>query len=187
MMITIQKPSFLLFHILLLFFLPLKITSSSPTTQAEALIKWQNTLSPPPPPLNSQSLTNLSNLYNWTAIVCHTTGSISEINLSNANLSGTLTQFNFISFPTLTSLDLSSNNFCRSIPAAFGNLSKLNYLDLGHNNFEDIIPSELGLCTNLNMLALAGNNLSGVLPLSLSNLTKITDLPVKINPTKYGI
>ena len=118
-MTTIQK-SLLQFHILLLSLLPVRITSS-PTTQAEALVKWKNSLSPPSS-LNSWYLTNLNNLCNWKAIVCHTTGTVSEIKLSDANLSGKLTQFDFTSFYNLTHLDLNNNTLGGSIPPAIGNL-----------------------------------------------------------------
>ena len=70
-MTSFQKVHALLFHILLLSLLPLKITSS-PTTEAEALVEWKNSLSPllPLSLHSSWSLTNIGNLYNWGVIVC---------------------------------------------------------------------------------------------------------------------
>ncbi|KAG6724427.1 hypothetical protein I3842_03G259000 [Carya illinoinensis] len=178
---SIQRPPFVLFHFLILCLLPLKITSS-PRTQAEALIKWKNSLSPPLPlPLASWSLSDLNNFCNWTAIACHTIGTVSEINLSGTNLTGTLAHFDFSSFPDLTRLDLNSNNFSGSIPPAIGNLSKLTHLDLGTNSFEDEIPSEIGQLMELQYLCLFNNSLNGTIPNQLSNLQKVWYLDLGAN------
>ncbi|KAL4352862.1 hypothetical protein GQ457_06G028630 [Hibiscus cannabinus] len=99
----------LLFHVVLLSLLPLKITCSA-RTQAEALIRWKNTLSVVPPSLDSWSLSNLNNLCNWTSITCDdATATVSQINLSNSDLSGSISQFNFTPFANVTRLDLKNN------------------------------------------------------------------------------
>ncbi|KAG4913268.1 hypothetical protein AAZX31_19G153300 [Glycine max] len=174
-MTTFQKVHALLFHILLLSLLPLKITSS-PTTEAEALIKWKNSLSPPlPPSLNSSwSLTNLGNLCNWDAIVCDNTNTtVSQINLSDANLTGTLTALDFSSLPNLTQLNLNANHFGGSIPSAIDKLSKLTLLDFGNNLFEGTLPYELGQLRELQYLSFYNNNLNGTIPYQLMNLPKV--------------
>ncbi|TKY62323.1 LRR receptor serine/threonine-protein kinase [Spatholobus suberectus] len=173
-MTSFQKVHALLFHILLISLLPLKITSS-PRTEAEALVKWKNSLSPPLPlSLNSWSLTNLGNLCNWDAIVCDNTNTtVSEINFSGANLTGTLTGLDFASLPNLTQLSLNGNNFGGSIPSTIGNLSKLTLLDLGNNLFEDTLPNELGQLRELQYLSFYNNNLNGTIPYQLMNLPKV--------------
>ena len=108
-MAMIHSAPLFLIHILSLALLPLKITTS-PTTEAEALIKWKNSLISSSPLNSSWSLTNIGNLCNWTGIACHSTGSISVINLSETQLEGTLAQFDFGSFPNLTGLNLSTNS-----------------------------------------------------------------------------
>ncbi|KAK3444529.1 hypothetical protein EUGRSUZ_A01336, partial [Eucalyptus grandis] len=174
--------------------------SRSPTTEAQALVKWKNSLSPPPPPpsLSSWSLTNITHLCNWTGISCNSDGSISEISLSGSSLNGTLDALNFALFPNLTCFNVNNNNLEGSIPSSIGNLSQLRFLNLSGNFFEGAIPrsigqvrklekldlrvneltssipSELGLCSKLTYLALAKNSISGDLPLSLSNLVRLS-------------
>ncbi|GMN49040.1 hypothetical protein TIFTF001_018208 [Ficus carica] len=100
----------LLLHDILLLFLPFR-TTSTPRTQAEALLKWKNNLSSSPSTLNSWSLTNVNCLCNWTSIVCdNSTVEISQINLTNLNLTGTLDQFDFTPFQNITAFNLSNNN-----------------------------------------------------------------------------
>ncbi|GMN75399.1 hypothetical protein TIFTF001_056418, partial [Ficus carica] len=110
--------------LLLLTLLPLKITSS-PRTQAEALVKWKNSLSSADPSLSSWSLSNVNNLCNWTSIVCgDSTGEVSQIHLSSLNLTGTLDEFDFSQFRNLTAFNLNNNNLLGTIPPAIGNLSR---------------------------------------------------------------
>ncbi|GLU07796.1 hypothetical protein SLE2022_247430 [Rubroshorea leprosula] len=167
------KSSFILFQIFWFSFLPLKITAS-PRTQAEALIQWKNSLSFSPPSLNSWSTNNIGNLYNWTSITCDSsTGMVSEINLSNVNITGSLAQFNFTLFPTLTHFDLHNNNLVGSIPPAIGNLSKLTHLDLSNNNLINIVPVEIGQLTELQYVNLFNNSLNGSIPYQVSYLQKV--------------
>ena len=110
------------------FILPLNI-KSSPTTEAEALVKWKNTLLQSSS-LNSWSLNNVSNHCNWTGVTCNTAGTVSELHLSEKGINGTLAHFNFSSFPSLTYLDMSFNNLSDGIPLDIGNGRQLQYLSL---------------------------------------------------------
>ncbi|VVA26315.1 PREDICTED: MDIS1-interacting receptor like [Prunus dulcis] len=179
----VQKtPLFLLLlHISFLFLLPLN-AASSPRTQAEALITWKNDFASSPPSLNSWSVTNLNNLCNWTAIVCdHNTKSISQIDLSNFNISATLTHFNFTPFLNLTQFKLKGNNFTGPVPSAIGKLSKLTTLDLDTNLFSQEIPVQIGMLTELQYLSFFNNSLTGVIPYQLSNLQKVQFLNLGAN------
>ena len=161
-----KSTSLVLIHLLFLSLLPFRITSS-PRAQAEALVKWKNSLSSSTSLNSSWSLANLGNLCNWTGIVCDVAGSISEINLSDAKLQGTIVEFNFSSFPNLTSLNLNTNRLNGSIPTAVANLSKLTFLDMGSNLFSGRITSEIGQLTELQYLSLHDNYLIGDIPYQL--------------------
>ncbi|KAM1897279.1 hypothetical protein ACFX13_032597 [Malus domestica] len=125
-----------LYMLLLLSAFPLiKTTSISPRKQAESLVKWKDDWYSSPSLLNSWSLTNLNSLCNWTAISCSKTTTVSKIDLSDMQITGTLSLFDFPLFPNLTHFNLSANNFRGRIPHAIGNLSKLTSLDLGNNFF----------------------------------------------------
>ncbi|XP_016650389.1 PREDICTED: probable leucine-rich repeat receptor-like protein kinase At1g35710 [Prunus mume] len=202
-----HKPTFLLLllHIFLLALLPFKAISS-PKTQAEALLTWKNTFYDAPPSLTSWSLTNLNNLCNWYAIVCdQSSKQVSQIDLSNLDISATLTDFNFTPFLNLTQFNLNGNNFEGPIPSAIGNLSKLTtldlawnslegpipssigqlrelkYLDLRENSSNSSIPSELGLCTKLTYLDLSSNHLEGKIPPSIGQLRELQHLDLSNN------
>ncbi|KAJ7977192.1 putative Receptor protein kinase [Quillaja saponaria] len=171
----------LLFQILLISFLPLKVASSA-RTEAESLVKWKNSLSlPVPSSLNSWSLTSLNNLCKWSAIVCDKTNqTVLEINLTDANITGTLFQFDFASFPNITLFNLNNNSLSGPIPSAIGNLSRLTFLDLGNNLFEDI-PAELGQLKELQYLSLFGNNLNGSISYQITTLQKVQYLDLGSN------
>ncbi|CBI37167.3 unnamed protein product, partial [Vitis vinifera] len=173
---THRAPLFLI-PILFLVLLPLKVTSSS-TTEAEALIKWKNSLISSSLLNSSWSLTNTGNLCNWTGIACDTTGSVTVINLSETELEGTLAQFDFGSFPNLTGFNLSSNSKLNgSIPSTIYNLSKLTFLDLSHNFFDGNITSEIGgNLGKLEFLNLTDNSFRGPLSSNISRLSKLQNL-----------
>nr|GMD18665.1 MDIS1-interacting receptor like kinase 2-like [Ipomoea batatas] len=156
-------------------FFPLE-TIASTTTEAEALLKWKSSLSVFKGfsfPLDSWSLSNLTNLCNWSGIVCNGDGAaVSEINLPNANLSGTLHHLNFTSFPSLTGFNITGNYFNGSIPPAIADLSNLVFLDLSYNEFDGNIPPQIGNLTELQHLDLSVNFISGVIPHQIGNLRR---------------
>nr|GMD13947.1 MDIS1-interacting receptor like kinase 2-like [Ipomoea batatas] len=166
-------------------FFPLE-TIASTTTEAEALLKWKSSLSVFEGfsfPLDSWSLSNLRNMCNWTGIVCNGDGAIvSEINLPNAYLSGTLHHLSFTSFPSLTRFNITGNYFNGSIPPAIGDLSNLVFLDLSYNEFDGKIPPQIGnLRRELQYLDLNGNDLSGIIPHQIGNLQKVWFLDIGHN------
>nr|GLL30749.1 probable leucine-rich repeat receptor-like protein kinase At1g35710 [Ipomoea trifida] len=159
-------------------------TIASTTTEAEALLKWKTGLSiccGLSFPLNSWSLSNLTNLCNWRGIVCNGDGAVSQINLPNAHLSGTLHHLNFTSFPSLTGFNISGNYFNGSIPPAIGDLSNLVFLDLSYNEFDGNIPPQIGNLTELQHLDLSVNFISGVIPHQIGNLRELQYLDLNGN------
>nr|GLL30762.1 probable leucine-rich repeat receptor-like protein kinase At1g35710 [Ipomoea trifida] len=135
-------------------------------TEAEALLKWKSSLSiccGLSFPLKSWSLSNLTNICNWRGIVCNAGGAISEINLPNADLSGTLHHLNFTSW-----------TFRGNIPPQIGNLTELQHLDLSGIIFiSGVIPHQIGNLRELQYLDLNNNDMSGAIPHQLGNLRKV--------------
>ena len=76
----------------------------------------------------------------------------------------------------VTELELDDNNLSGTLPAELGGLSKLTSLDLRYNSLDGEIPSELGDLSNLRALRLYGNDLSGEMPRELANLTNLEKL-----------
>ncbi|KAI3732695.1 hypothetical protein L1987_63902 [Smallanthus sonchifolius] len=104
-----------------------------------------------------------------------------KLNLSTSRLNGTLTNFTFSSFTSLTHLELRRNDIFGSIPAEIMYLSKLVFLDLSGNHFSRTIPQEIGMLVNLETLSFHSNNLEGHIPVSFGNLTNLGYLRVDDN------
>ncbi|XP_044466972.1 probably inactive leucine-rich repeat receptor-like protein kinase At5g48380 [Mangifera indica] len=90
--------------------------------------------------------------------------SMTGLDLSSNNLSGSLPENISHLARFLTSLDLSSNNFSGNIPANLANCSYLNTLKLDHNQFTGQIPAQLGQLDRLKTFSVANNQLSGEIP-----------------------
>ncbi|KAF3457541.1 hypothetical protein FNV43_RR02199 [Rhamnella rubrinervis] len=184
-------PVFILILILILFPFP----SAATTSEAEALLKWKNSLHNPTthsllsswnlvPSYNSTSpSTNSSHssCCQWIGIVCNEFGSVTEINLTSSNLKGTLQYFNFSFFPNLLSFNLSINSLYGSIPSQISNLSRVTHLDLGWNQLSGNIPFEIGMLVSLQVFSVHNNNLSGAIPVSIGNLSRLTFLALEEN------
>ena len=82
----------------------------------------------------------------------------------------------------VTSLALPGNNLLGLLPAALGNLEKLEYLELGGNQLSGPIPRELGNLENLRVLSLWGCWISGTIPSEIGRLAKLE----KLNLTRNG-
>ncbi|KAJ3669834.1 hypothetical protein LUZ60_010158 [Juncus effusus] len=129
---------------LFIFILPLAQTTSL-TSQSKTLLRWKSTLE------NQNSLQSWNidaSPCNWTGITCRTTKRhsqvITKISLPDMGLVGTLDGLNFSAFPSVRSLNLSSNQLSGAIPSTAGLLSKLTHLDLSVNQFTDLIPLQMG-------------------------------------------
>ncbi|XP_021753173.1 MDIS1-interacting receptor like kinase 2-like [Chenopodium quinoa] len=168
--------------------------------EAEALIKWKQSLhSHNQSFLSSWSRStgftaknsNVINPCHWLGVGCEN-GYVTRLNLTNVGLTGTLYAFNFSSLSNLTFLDLHDNNLFGNIPSSISNLTKLTSLHLGNNQFTGKLPLELGKMTTLTYLNFINNFLSGHIPSSLGNLTSLSHLIVGNNrfvgtiPPKLG-
>ena len=90
--------------------------------------------------------------------------SITGVDLSNNELTGSIPANVSKIIPFVTSLDLSSNNFSGEIPADLANCSYLNVLELNHNRLSGQIPKQLGLLRRLKTFSVANNMLVGPVP-----------------------
>lgn len=112
---------------------------------------------------------------NWHGVSC-VAGSVSELNLAENHLEGTLPA-EIVELSNLKLLDLHGNQISGAIPSDLGKLKSLEYIDLSFNRLQGSIPLEISELENLLVLALDGNNLlSGPIPPELGNLTKLDHL-----------
>ncbi|ESW12370.1 hypothetical protein PHAVU_008G106500 [Phaseolus vulgaris] len=147
-------------------------------TEANALLKWKASL-------DKQSQTLLSSWdgntsCSWLGISCDYSGSVSNINLTNIGLSGTLQTLNFSSLPNILTLDMSLNSLSGSIPPQIGVLSKLTHLDLSLNHLTGPIPSEITHLVNLHFLHLVNNVFNGSIPEEIGALRNLREIKIEL-------
>ena len=99
---------------------------------------------------------------NWHGVKTSSNGRVSELELSDNNLVGGLT--NALEAMHLVWLNLSENRLSGEILSELGNLTRLQSLDLHDNELTGDIPSELGNLTRLQYLLLYDNKLTGEVP-----------------------
>ncbi|XP_048567053.1 probably inactive leucine-rich repeat receptor-like protein kinase At5g48380 [Triticum urartu] len=90
--------------------------------------------------------------------------SMSSLDLSNNNFSGPIPYDIAQQMPYLTYLDLSKNSFSGEIPQSIANLAYLNLLKLQHNELSGQIPERFSMLTRLTTFSVADNFLSGPIP-----------------------
>ena len=116
----------------------------------------------------------------WTGITYNTTDGVTQIDLSNQSLNGSIPN-TLGDLTNLTQLNLFKNSLTGPIPAQLGDLANLTNLNLSNNSLTGSIPAQLGDLTNLTSLNLIGNDLSGSIPAQLGDLTNLTSLEVNSN------
>ncbi|KAL6865004.1 hypothetical protein ACP4OV_016155 [Aristida adscensionis] len=117
----------------------------------------------------------------WDGIVCDSNSRVTSLNLFGMNMRGTLSD-DIGRLTELRVLDLSSNQgLSGSLPAAIGNLVKLEILALIGCSFSGSVPSELGNLSKLKFFALNSNELTGSIPPSLGKLSNVTWLDLADN------
>lgn len=83
---------------------------------------------------------------------------------------------------SLTGLDLSSNNFSGTLPVQISHdVAFVTVLDLSANKFSGVIPESLANCTYLNVLRLNSNQLTGMIPPRLGLLARLREFSVANN------
>ena len=119
-------------------------------------------------------------LSNWYGVGTDTEGRVTELLLTDNNLSGPIPP-ELGSLTQLQELVLYENSLSGSIPPELGNLIQLEVLALDNNSLTGPIPPELGNLTQLQDLALYANSLSGSIPPELGNLTQLRWLSLIYN------
>lgn len=148
--------------------------------EASSLLKWKSNLE-----IESQALLsswNGNNSCNWMGITCDEDNIfVTNLNLTNMGLKGTLETLNFSSFPNILTLNLSGNFLNGSIPPEIDALSKLSHLDLSNNDLSGNIPFSIGKLANMTYLNLAKNQISGHIPKEIGKSMNLKFLILSLN------
>ena len=151
--IFIIVPSFSLF---------LSLFSPSTSDDLQPLLNFKQSLETSNPSLFT-TWTPPNWVCNFTGIVCDSDGFVSEIILSQHNLSGFLPLHAICSLPSLKMLSLGSNGLYGSLTDDLKNCSSLEQLDLGKHQFTGKVPN-LSSLTKLTLLSLNGSGFFGKFP-----------------------
>ncbi|KAF8049847.1 hypothetical protein N665_2110s0006 [Sinapis alba] len=180
--------------------------------QAKVLVSLKQSFDSYDPSLDSWNIPNFNSLCSWTGVSCDNLNqSITRLDISNLNLSGTLSTeihklsrlevlnisnnafvgelepLEFGQMTHLMTLDAYNNNFNGSLPLSLTKLTKLGYLNLGGNYFDGEIPRSYGDFLCLKHLDLSGNDLSGRIPNELGNITTLEKLYLGYDNDFHGI
>ncbi|MYC31134.1 MAG: hypothetical protein F4X65_13770 [Chloroflexi bacterium] len=117
----------------------------------------------------------------WYGVATDDEGRVTYLDLGGAELNGTIPAA-LGNLSKLEHLDLNTNGtLTGSIPASLGNLSNLEYLDLSYNELTGPLPPSLGNLSKLEFWRLTSNKLTGPIPSSLGNLSKLERLELPVN------
>ncbi|KAI2494300.1 hypothetical protein MHU86_20234 [Fragilaria crotonensis] len=135
---------------------------------AGSVCNWNVDLTPP----NSRAI--------QIGVVCNSENRVSNINLPENNLVGTLiTELGLLT--RLNFLALNHNVLEGTIPSALAELVSLTYLALHYNEFKGQLPSWIGDFSALRVLGLGDNNFEGPIPQSWTNLHDLVTLGLDTN------
>ena len=123
----------------------------------------------------------------WYGVTTDSDGRVERLNLRNNGLSGQIPA----ALGDLSKLDwllLDSNeNLSGSIPSELGNLSALTWLSLEATSLSGSIPTELGNLGSLQSLVIINTSVSGGIPSELGNLSSLVSLDLRHNSMSGSI
>ncbi|KAF3452375.1 hypothetical protein FNV43_RR02808 [Rhamnella rubrinervis] len=125
--------------------------------------------------IRSKVVQSVSHHCNWNGVWCNSKGFVEKMDLSNMNLSGTVSD-RIQSLRSLSSLNICCNGFSSSLPKSLWNLTSLKMIDVSQNDFEGNFPTGLGGLSGLTSVNASSNNFSGFLPEDLGNATSLETL-----------
>lgn len=150
----------------------------STKTDTEALLLFKKAVDKDPKGVLSKWRPN-RNPCNWYGVTCNL-GRVTQLDLSNCNLIGTISFSSFDALDMLTSLNLSSNSFTLNSTSLLQLPYGLKQLELSSSGLVGLIPENLFTkYPNLVYVDLSFNNLTGFLPQNLllySDKLEILDL-----------
>ncbi|XP_028053078.1 receptor-like protein 11 [Camellia sinensis] len=103
------------------------------------------------------------------------------LDLSNNNLTGTISPCLSNLSDSLLVLDLKDNNFQGPIPHSYKKGNKLKMIDFSGNKLQGKVPRSLVSCTELGILDLSHNLTEDTFPFWLGDLTKLQVLILRSN------
>ncbi len=109
---------------------------------------------------------------NWYGITCNYLGQITEIDLSNNNIQGTMPQ-DLVALINLQQLKLNNNLLFDTIPNYWDSLDQLYLLDLRFNSFTGSIPFSYTTMSKINAIHLDNNSLGNPIPIGLGYNTSL--------------
>ncbi|XP_014501465.1 receptor-like protein kinase HAIKU2 [Vigna radiata var. radiata] len=121
----------------------------------------------------------------FNGVTCNTLRSVTEINLSNQNLTGVLPFDSLCNLPSLQKLAFGYNGLYGNVSEDIRKCVTLRYLDLGNNLFSGPFP-DISPLNQLEYLFLNKSGFSGTFPWqSLLNMTGLLQLSVGDNPFDF--
>ena len=116
----------------------------------------------------------------WHGVTADSDGRVIGLSLTSNDLSGPIPAA-LGDLSRLEQLDLRRNRLSGPIPATLASLPNLEQLDLERNALTGAIPEGLGGLSNLERLVLRRNSLYGPVPVALGNLSNLTVLDLSEN------
>ncbi|GKC10526.1 leucine-rich repeat receptor-like serine/threonine-protein kinase BAM1 [Tanacetum coccineum] len=182
-----------LFFILLLIFFPL-ISAAKPKNhilpEYKALLSIKSLITDDPQ--SSLATWNISTSHcTWAGVTCDNKRHVTALNLSNLNLTGTLSS-DIRHLRYLTNFTVAVNNFAGIIPPEIADVTTLRSLNLSNNIFNETFPPNLSNLKLLEVLDIYNNNMTGDLPVAVAGMTNLRHLHLGGNyfsgeiPAEYG-
>ncbi|KAG0578088.1 hypothetical protein KC19_5G203800 [Ceratodon purpureus] len=169
-----------------------QVTMSVPIyNEAVALVALKATMVDPQGHLADWRADDISTPCFWTGVSCGNSSYVVSLNLSNMNLSGTVSsELGYLK--NLVNISLDCNNFTGALPFDILTLSQLRYLNVSTNSFSGVLPSGFSKLQMLQVLDCFNNIFSGPLPPDLWEISSLQHVSFGGNyfdgsiPLEYG-